>query len=761
MSADKIGKAAEAAGSLSKSGGGAKGAASGKGSSALPTGGGKGSSSLGAGGTMPTPDSTEQGMQVPGGGGGGGGGKSNLGRNAGMAAAAPGAAAASQFALLAAFMGWLKTLFFSLMAMAMNLLNMLWGLAVAAFNAAVGFVAGVGAAVAGALGTGASAIATGVATLTSGFVAVGMVGGALITGAVNGDIENAMRNDPLIDCGPSVQRAMMNTDVPDGEGPDTSAQTEANAKRVYAIYGGAGMPDENVAGMLGNWTAESGIDPTGVETIFDEPHQMGPRKQHAQSVGFKIDQVDAAYAAKYPAIDLMGIGLGQWTNGRNTLLIEYADSIGKPWHEIDTQLAFMVNADDPTRVNYIKTMMETPAGSPEQATLDFMQKWEGISDGSTGARVSAANSYFAKMPSWEKDADLADSVLGQVGTGSGGANNQAVANAVANCRTEEAALSADNSSAAMAMASYAWPTIDESRDNDGTPLYQELMGKIFPNDPYFMSCDRGVATAVRWSGTDDSYPVGPVSSQLDYLSTSDKWEEVTDWGGDHTNLQPGDILLRSDGQVGHTVMYLGPELVEQVFGSQAKPGSVIAHGSLGTRSPGVGGWDSNSSTGYGTYTVYRNVQKEANSKYVDIPVENSGNGIPGGGGTGSYIMPINAPVTSPYGYRIHPISGQRKMHNGIDFGAGCGTPIKAADGGTVVFAGPKGASGNRIDIDHGNGVTTGYFHQQSFAVSKGDTVSQGQVIGYVGTTGSSTGCHLHFTAAKGGGMNYFDPMTLY
>lgn len=127
---------------------------------------------------------------------------------------------------------------------------------------------------------------------------------------------------------------------------------------------------------------------------------------------------------------------------------------------------------------------------------------------------------------------------------------------------------------------------------------------------------------------------------------------------------------------------------------------------------------------------------------------------------GGYILPVNAPVTSPYGWRIHPTLGYRKMHDGIDYGAACGTPVKAAAAGKVIKAQDEGVSGNRVEVDHGNGVVTGYFHLQSFDVKVGDTVAQGQSVGKVGSTGRSTGCHLHFAKMDRTGTPS-DPNTLF
>ena len=113
-------------------------------------------------------------------------------------------------------------------------------------------------------------------------------------------------------------------------------------------------------------------------------------------------------------------------------------------------------------------------------------------------------------------------------------------------------------------------------------------------------------------------------------------------------------------------------------------------------------------------------------------------------GTGSFIKPTQGSITSNYGGRWG------RMHNGIDIGASIGTPIKASDTGVVIFAGYKGSYGNLIKIDHKNGYVTYYAHCSSLAVSEGETVTQGQLIGYVGNTGNSTGPHCHFEIQQNG-----------
>ena len=109
-----------------------------------------------------------------------------------------------------------------------------------------------------------------------------------------------------------------------------------------------------------------------------------------------------------------------------------------------------------------------------------------------------------------------------------------------------------------------------------------------------------------------------------------------------------------------------------------------------------------------------------------------------------FIWPVNGPVVSPFGMRWG------RMHTGIDIGVSYGTPIHAAASGQVIYAGWMEGYGNLVFIDHGRGISTGYAHQSSIAVSNGQSVTQGQVIGYVGCTGHCFGPHLHFEVRVNG-----------
>lgn len=117
---------------------------------------------------------------------------------------------------------------------------------------------------------------------------------------------------------------------------------------------------------------------------------------------------------------------------------------------------------------------------------------------------------------------------------------------------------------------------------------------------------------------------------------------------------------------------------------------------------------------------------------------------------GMLAAPVAGRVTSSFGMRRHPVLGYMRMHKGMDFGAGYGSPIYAALDGVVQLAGRAGGYGNLVKLTHGNGIQTAYGHMSRIAARPGQKVTRGQLIGYVGSTGMSTGPHLHFEVWKNG-----------
>lgn len=126
---------------------------------------------------------------------------------------------------------------------------------------------------------------------------------------------------------------------------------------------------------------------------------------------------------------------------------------------------------------------------------------------------------------------------------------------------------------------------------------------------------------------------------------------------------------------------------------------------------------------------------------------------------GGYQWPCGGSITSPFGWRIHPIYGDSRFHSGVDIGASTGTPVAATGNGRVISAGYNGGYGNCVIIDLGDGVSALYAHLSSMNVSGGQSVSAGQTVGGVGSTGDSTGAHLHFEMRVNGSAvnpyNYF------
>ena len=129
-----------------------------------------------------------------------------------------------------------------------------------------------------------------------------------------------------------------------------------------------------------------------------------------------------------------------------------------------------------------------------------------------------------------------------------------------------------------------------------------------------------------------------------------------------------------------------------------------------------------------------------------------------GSGSGLLAAPVAGNITSWFGYRRHPILGYVRLHAGVDFGAPYGTPIFAVTDGAVIYAGWHGGHGNYVRLTHGGGTDTGYGHMSRIAVSVGQHVSRGQVIGYVGATGLATGPHLHYELFRNG--QPVDPLSM-
>lgn len=468
-----------------------------------------------------------------------------------------------------------------------------------AANAVAGFLASIGSAVvsgvsafaagiAGALGVGSTA-ATVTAVSAAGLAGVSSV--ALVGGVIM-SVTNQKYDGNVPDCAASVKQAKAVV----GEVAADAAMLE-NAKKIYSVMKTFGLSDEQVAGILGNWQIESGVDPTTIEGIYDE-HQniQGPKHQNAMKDwdAYVRGPLSAAYAGgtdytqnsgymasdgkKYP-----GIGLVQWTGGGAMLFLNFAESIQKDWWSVDYQLAYVIAKGAPTGQfgkQFWSTYKSQSGSAGENATW-FAQYFEGNTKLAGAARSEAAEEWLKQEKSWSIDTMYGNSIIDMAKQLGDVATDGAVANKLKSCVR---AQDYDNSTLAKAAVSYAYETKDEGKGNDGTPLYRRVHEVVWPGDPNFQSCDRGVSTAVKWSGTDDDYPAGGSDAQLAYLNTSDKWTKVGSSGSvKMEDLMPGDVFCLN----GHTFLYVGHDAVAAKYPNTGpKIDSVSA--SLNQRSPGCG-----------------------------------------------------------------------------------------------------------------------------------------------------------------------------
>lgn len=304
-----------------------------------------------------------------------------------------------------AFLNWLKSMFFAAMAMAVNAGKLLWTLFVHILKTighaiAAPFMA-IGSYIANAAGTAlgitvtattapVAAAVSGVAAMTASLALLGTV----LTGVLNSIAQTEGRiNANGTACVVNVGS------VGNGSGATVPADVEKNAKEIYSVLSSWGMPKDNIAGILGNWSQESGIDPTSVQNFPAGTYSMTAVKASAAQ---NTDN---------------GIGLGQWTFGRNTLLRQYAQSKGLEWFTIKAQLAFMVDGDNPGDVTAFKDMLKKSQGSPRAAALHFHENWERSADGAAGltARGDKAEMWFGKMSGWSVDSSIVGVVENIVG----------------------------------------------------------------------------------------------------------------------------------------------------------------------------------------------------------------------------------------------------------------------------------------------------------------------------------------------------------
>lgn len=417
---------------------------------------------------------------------------------------------------------------------------------------------------------------------------------------------------------------------------DADAMKKQVASRIYGVFHRMGYTDAQIAGMLGNFDAETGIDPTVIEGYYKDSYQMSPKKME---IAQDLDRwARSTLFPKYRASGVnfnpklylrpdghtysVGIGLGQITGStRFEKFYTTAQQVGKNWWDLDYQLAYYLTKDD--RAKWLTEWKDKQTEDVEQARYEFSKYWEGNLSNGQDTRKKQSRYWYEQIRSGalQDDAQFSESVLALADEMGVMAIDGAASKALEECQT---ALNYNNSSIALAACSLSFPTIDQSRRGI-TDTYKKIKPLVFPEDDpnFYKSCDRGSGTAIRWAGADDTFPVGPTSAQWEYAIASEKWQELGQ--ADSVDPEPGDVGIKPKGRYGsfgHIFVYVGYETAYSVFGDAmgVSPGTpMICHASYGTRTMGCGPnvYKKGSKTAY-QYTMFRNVQPESNSKYKDV-----------------------------------------------------------------------------------------------------------------------------------------------
>lgn len=328
----------------------------------------------------------------------------------GVKVAVGGAAAGSMGFAAASMLMLMKTLMF-LKGMAFGIAGKIAGFFAGAFQAVSSFITGalgVTAAVGNAIASGAIAVTVAFASL------VGVVA-----------VDTLTIKDPSdMACLPEQKAVDSGSQDYVGIGGDVALLQEENAGKLWSVYSEMGASKEQTAAVLGNLQHESGLDPTSVETIYDEAYMIGPKKVAATAADFDIHAIDSEYANKFPAIERAGIGLAQWTNGRNSLLINYAKDSGSNWHEFDTQISFMFAGDESNRQEQLKDFLASAPSTFDVETERFMNTWIGLSspNNSLADRQMQATNYMMILERATADTAYAEGILSGLNVNRGSGN---------------------------------------------------------------------------------------------------------------------------------------------------------------------------------------------------------------------------------------------------------------------------------------------------------------------------------------------------
>lgn len=506
-----------------------------------------------------------------------------------------------------------------------------------AINGAIGAVVGFAQAVAGAVVAGVSTVATALgvgmtaaAVMVSG-VAVMAVAVIVVPVAVVMSIGAAQYDGTLVDCAEAIENKAGRYGTGDGQIPETIGDFRIGYTTTWeAPYSwmnaniGSGTYQRTIVDMWGS-SMGTAADENGFGRINDyylvaiAPTPFGVTEDKDAQVGQWITfYLDNGFAIECIVADTKGDVSGSRTDGKDGGVYDFRGLT--PWDEV---VPVMTPTGPATISAYGHTYNNDVNVLEFCGDVSENNHFERLT-GETGHRVASFTNH-GYAPEYVEWVNGHTGCLGLADDTASQAQARSMRKAKETCVKT---FTYDNTSIATAAVSYSWPSKDVSYNN-GTDLYQKVITNVSAPE-WFMSCDRGVAGAVRWSGSDDDYPIGATDDQFKYAWTSPRWKVVGKMGDmTEEDLLPGDVLITGDGADmndigGHTWMYVGEDLVQRVHGDKAVPGSDSVSASLNTRSASCntdcdyyfseGGCDPYH--GGLPYWVFRCVEPQHSEKYV-------------------------------------------------------------------------------------------------------------------------------------------------
>lgn len=496
-----------------------------------------------------------------------------------------------------------------------------------------GIISGIGGAFSGAVAAVSGALSIGTA-LASTIVLTGVT--TVAVGAV-GVIGSSIMSDPSMydsgtdeDCYTKVAEAK---EASENDSGDDAALAEANAKKLYSVFHQYGWSDNMIAGMLGNFDVEGGIDETSVEGIYDERHHIGERKKKAledpdtytSDVLFGEIYAGKGYDITNWLVDknkphdkqtnpyACVLGLAQWTGGRSNTFYNLSKQLNVEWTNLTFQMAYIIFENEGSRSCYGGVDMNGKSAS--ECAFQFTKSYEGNTSSGVSERQSRAEYWAGKLSSWSSSELDLQTVIDMVKQMNSDADVKGITEANSKCSKKIA--TADNSSAAAAAVSMATDDYEASKYSggaSGTELYAKVVGYFHGGSTAIMDCGWFVCAAILYSGTDDSMPKGSTGSMIAYFEASEKWEKVceTSSSADESKLQPGDVFVNSQ----HTWMYVGEEAVLKKYPN--KTGCVHTSASTGGLASGRSASVNTGDYGGGIFTVYRCKAPQNSETYKNI-----------------------------------------------------------------------------------------------------------------------------------------------